>query len=200
MKLLKQTLIGSAMLILLAACGGETQAPAAGDDGWQTLLASDNLDGWATLGDANWRFEDGAIVADQSSDPSYIVTEETYSDYELELDFWVDTDANSGVFIRCANPGEITDTSCYEVNIFDTRPDQTYRTGGIVNIAAPAEFIYTGGQWNSYRIVANGPSLQVELNGRALVDVEDSQLSSGPIALQYGTGIVKFRNVRLRSL
>jgi hypothetical protein len=97
-------------------------------------------------------------------------------------------------------PSVISDTSCYEANIFDTRTDQTYRTGGIVNVAEPAEFVYTGGQWNRYRLRAEGQRLQVELNGRALVDVEDGQLASGPIALQYGTGTVKFRNVRVRTL
>ena len=33
-----------------------------------------------------------------------------------------------------------------------------------------------------------------------MVDVEDSQFASGPIALQYGAGVVKFRNVRVREL
>jgi hypothetical protein len=46
----------------------------------------------------------------------------------------------------------------------------------------------------------NGNRLQVTLNGRDLIDVEDSQFASGPIALQYGSGIVRFRNVRIRPL
>src|SRR5690606_22166862 len=92
----------------------------------------------------------------------------------------------------------IADTSCYEANIFDTRPDQTYRTGSIVNVAEPAEFVYTGGQWNRLRITADGARLQVVLNGRQMVDTKDSRFSSGPIALQYGSGQVMFRNVRIR--
>jgi hypothetical protein len=102
------------------------------------------------------------------------------------------------VFVRCQDAGTIADTSCYEVNIFDTRPDQTYRTGSIVNVAEPAEFVYTGGQWNRVKITADGPRLQVTLNGRPMVDTRDSRFSTGPIALQYGAGTVMFRNVRIR--
>ena len=86
------------------------------------------------------------------------------------------------------------------MNIYDTRPDQTYRTGGIVHIAAPTSVITTGGRWNTYEIVAQGPRLRVTLNGTQTVDVADSQFADGPIALQYGAGVVKFRNVRVRRL
>ncbi len=112
----------------------------------------------------------------------------SFTNFDLELEFWVDTAANSGVFLRCQDSGTITDTSCYEANIFDTRPDQTYRTGSIVNVAEPAEFVYTGGQWNRLKITAAGTRLQVTLNDRAMVDTQDSRFSSGPIALQYGAG------------
>ena len=94
----------------------------------------------------------------------------------------------------------MTDRNSYEVNIYDTRADQSYRTGGIVHIASPTSVINAGGQWNTYEITAQGERLRVTLNGTEVVDVEDSQFASGPIALQYGAGVVKFRNVRLRTL
>ena len=49
-------------------------------------------------------------------------------------------------------------------------------------------------------ITARGDRLQVTLNGTQVVDVRDTQFSDGPIALQYGAGVVKFRNVRVRTL
>jgi hypothetical protein len=57
-----------------------------------------------------------------------------------------------------------------------------------------------GGQWNIYEITAQGPHLIVTLNGTRTVDVLDNKLSRGPIALQYGAGVVKFRKVEIRPL
>lgn len=166
--------------------------------GWTTLFDGSTLDGWNPIGDANWELADGAVQADSGS--GFLVTPRSYGDFELTLEFWVDEPANSGIFIRCADPETVTDRNSYEVNIYDTRADQTYRTGGIVHIASPASVINAGGQWNSYEITARGSRLQVTLNGEELVDVEDTQFAEGPIALQYGGGVVKFRNVRIREL
>ena len=103
-------------------------------DGWTTLFDGSSLDGWRVLGDANWELEDGAVQADSGA--GFLVTEDSYADFELSLEFWVNEPANSGIFIRCADPASVTDRNSYEVNIYDTRPTQTYRTGGIVPIAS----------------------------------------------------------------
>jgi hypothetical protein len=184
-------------LVLLAACGGRGSDTDA--ERWRTLLDGSSLSGWDVVGDANWHVADRAVRADRSTAASFLVSDDSFADFELELEFWVDSAANSGVFLRCQDAGAIADTSCYEVNIFDARPDQTYRTGSIVNVAEPAEFVYTGGQWNRMKIAADGSRLQVTLNGRAMVDTKDSRFSSGPIALQYAAGAVGFRNVRIRA-
>jgi hypothetical protein len=141
--------------------------------------------------------EGDAVSADLGS--GMLVTKQPYTDFDLDAEFWVDAPANSGIFIRCPNAEEIGAASCYEVNIFDTRPDQTYRTGAIVNVAAPQVQLYTGGRWNRYEISADGPRLHVVLNGEVTVDTEDTQHSSGYIGFQYGAGIVKFRNIRIRT-
>ena len=186
----------------LLSIGVLTLQPVAGvtgqAGGWTTLFDGSSLNGWNVLGDANWELADDAVGAD--SGRGFLVTEDSYTDFELTLEFWVDEPANSGIFIRCADSQSVRDTNAYEVNIYDTRADQTYRTGGIVHIAAPTSVINSGGQWNTYEIVARGPRLTVTLNGTQTVDVEDTQFADGPIALQYGAGIVKFRNVRIRPL
>ena len=186
---------------LLVVVGfGSPLVPAAASQSaqWTTLFDGSNLDAFTPIGDANWRLEDGAVQANSGS--GFLVTNESYADFELNLEFWVDEPANSGIFIRCADPQSVNDRNSYEVNIYDTRADQTYRTGGIVHIAPPANVIMTGGQWNSYEILARGSRLTVTLNGQPMVDIEDTQFTDGPIALQYGAGTVKFRNVTIRPL
>ena len=167
--------------------------------GWTALFDGSNLNNFNPIGNANWEIVDGAAGADSGS--GFLVTKESYDDFELTLEFWVDEPANSGIFIRCADPSSVNDRNSYEVNIYDTRADQTYRTGGIVHIAAPNSVIMTGGKWNSYAIKAQGSRLMVTLNGEEMVDVEDSQFANGPIALQYNArGQVRFRNVKIKTL
>ena len=192
----------SSMLVLgICLVGLVSVAPVqdvSAQGGWTTLFDGSNLNNFNPIGDANWEIADGAVGADSGS--GFLVTKESYGDFELTLEFWVDEPANSGIFVRCADATSVTDRNSYEVNIYDTRADQTYRTGGIVHIAAPNSVIMTGGKWNSYEIKAEGSRLMVALNGEEMVDVQDTQFSDGPIALQYGLGIVKFRNVRVRGL
>lgn len=193
--------LGTVLLALLGACSGGGNGgggPQPDEDGWLTLFNGEDLSYWSVVGDGNWHVEDGAMTATESPEASFLVSEMSFADFDLGLEFWVNAEANSGVFIRCADPQSIGATSCYEINIFDTRADQTYRTGSIVDVAEPSEFIYTGGQWNRYEISAVGDHLEVTLNGRKVVDVEDSRHMAGPIALQHGSGTVRFRNVRIR--
>ena len=172
--------------------------------GWVTLFdgTEATLGNWDRLGGANWRIEDRAVVADKSSTKgaSFLVSKNSYKDFELRVEFWVNDAANSGIFMRCKDPKAITDRTCYEANIFDQRPDPSYGTGAIVHRAVVNPMPKAGGRWNVYEISALGPEVTVTLNGAVTVHMRDSELPSGPIALQYGTGVVKFRRVEIRPL
>src|SRR3989304_4723175 len=76
----------------------------------------------------------------------------------------------------------------------------SYGTGAIVHIAAVSPMPKAGGKWNTYDITVKGTRLTVTLNGVRTADVEDSKLPSGPIALQYHAGVVKFRKVQIKPL
>ena len=187
---------------LVAGVAGLYHPPAVSGqtaDGWVTLFDGSSTANFTQVGDANWRIDDWAVGADSGA--GHLVTRDSYSDFDLTLEFWVSPDANSGVFIRASDPQMISAENAYEVNIFDTRPDQTYRTGGIVNLVAPSEIITTGDRWNTYQIIARGSEFTVILNGRRVVaGARDDRLTSGPITFQYGAGVVRFRNIRIRPL
>jgi len=187
-------LIGTAVLYAGAASGES--------DGWITLLDSTNKGEWSEVGKANWDMKDGALVADKldGKDLSYLVSKNSYKDFEIRAEFWVDDAANSGIFIRCGQSDKIDSKICYEVNIFDKRPDPTYGTGAIVDVAKVDPIPKAAGKWNTYEITARGPHLTVVLNGQKTADVDDSKHLSGPFALQYGSGVVKFRKVQIKPL
>ena len=171
--------------------------------GWTKLIdGTKGMDNFNVVGQADWAAVDGAIQATKGgTTPSYLVSKDSYKDFTIKVEFWASDNANSGVFLRCQNPREITDENCYEANIFDTRPDPTYGTGAIVKVAKlTAPMIKAGGKWNTYEITVQGQRLVLVLNGVTTVDVQDSKLASGPVALQWGSGTIKFRMVEIRKL
>ena len=191
----------TAGLVLGAAalCAGS----ASGDDGWKTLIDNGKKGDWSEVGKANWEMKDGILTADklEGKDLAYLVSKDSYGDFQIRAEIWVDDEANSGIFIRCEKRDAMNGKDCYEVNIFDKRPDPSYGTGAIVNTAKVDPMPKAGGKWNVMEITAQGPHLVVVLNGQKTADVQDSKhLNAGPIALQYGSGVVKFRLVKIKAL
>jgi len=175
-------------------------APVLARSAFRQLFDGRTLQGWTPVGDANWRVERGLITAD-SGPMSFLLSRESWRDFELRTEFRVSPDANSGIFIRCTDRTAISPATAYEVNIFDTRPDPTYGTGAIVNLAAVSPMPRAGGRWNVMRIRARGDRFDVALNGRTTVaNARDAAHREGPLALQYGAGTVRFRRVEIRSL
>jgi hypothetical protein len=191
--------IVAAVAILSISGGAQRSLGAQGQGGWTTLFDGTSLKGWNRVGDANWEIVDRTVQATKGA-TSFLVTPASYGDFQITLEFWTSDDANSGVFIRCQDPNNITATNAYEVNIYDTRPDPAYRTGAIVDVAKPMLNLNAGGRWNTFDITARGTKLIVIMNGMKTVDVDHKGHARGPIALQYGAGTVRFRNVRIRTL
>ena len=192
--------------LMLAACSSmPSWVPGSG---WTTLIDGEKgMDNFVPVGDANWRPEGGAIVADKGKG-GFLLSKESYGDFQLRIEFWAAHDANSGIYMRCSDPKNLTDKTCYEANIFDQRPDQTYATGGIVHRGKVMQPVKAGGKWNVYEITAKGSTLSVLLNGTKTSEIGNVEFPRGPIALQYGTlppsgapgGVIKFRKVQIRSL
>lgn len=175
--------------------------PGEAADGWILLFNGKTLDGWSPVGNAKWKVEDGTIAAVAVQGPSYLRTNRQFTNFQLRADFWGEKSTNSGVFLRCpaSDSATINQRSCYEVNIFD--PHETFPTGSVVDVRRIEGTPDTAGRWNSYEILADGPRLLVKMNGKVTVDTRDGKLTGGTIALQsFGSGLIKFRNVKIRPL
>lgn len=166
--------------------------------GWINLFDGSSLDNWNVIGNANWRLMDGVVLADKGT--GFLVSKNSYTDFQIRAEFWVDEEANSGIFLRCSDPQNITAMNAYEVNIFDKRPDPSYGTGAIVDVAKPSTMLKAAGRWNTYEITAQGSHFTVILNGTKTVDVQDTKHDRGPVGLQYAAGVVKFRKVQIKPL
>lgn len=170
--------------------------------GWVILLDGKNMGDWDRIGETNWRLEDGAVVADQkpAKDTAHLVSKAKYKDFEIYAEFWASDDANSGIFLRCSDPKNPNARTCYEVNIFDQRPDPSYGTGAIVYYAEVNPMPKAGGKWNTFEITAKGRQITVMLNGQKTADIHNGMWTEGPFTLQYGQGVMKFRKVAIKPL
>jgi hypothetical protein len=176
--------------------------------GWQTLIDGERgMENFNRIGDANWRPEGGAIVADRGKG-GFLMSKQEYGDFQLRVEFWAADNANSGIYMHCSDLKNVTDKTCHEANIFDQRPDQTFATGGIVHLGKVLQPVKAGGKWNTYEITAQGRKITVVLNGTKTAEIDNAQFLKGPIGLQYGTlppkgepgGAIKFRKLAIRPL
>jgi hypothetical protein len=176
--------------------------------GWRLLFDGTTTKGWAPTGNADWTVTDGAVG--YTTGRGVLATTDSYTNFELKVDFWAAKNANSGIFLRCTPVNG--STAFYEINIFDSHA--TGPTGSIIGVkpGSPVTNVHsvlpnrpnTAEKWNSYDITADGSHLVVKLNGTVTSDAVDSVLNlvSGPIQLQAGgpdgPGPAKFRNIKIR--
>ncbi len=190
----------------LAGLAGLGGCASAGPGAWTTLLDGAGLKdmagvaGWSAIGQGNWSVQDGTVQG-QNGKAGFLVSQGSYTDFELRAEFWADAPANSGIFLRCQDAKKVGSDNAYEVNIFDQRPDPSYGTGAIVDVvkvAQPAP--QAANRWNTYEISARGDHMVVILNGKQTAEGHDGRWRSGPIALQSAAGTIRFRKVQIRAL
>ena len=196
--------VAVAAALALASCSQmETMMGASG--GWETLFDGKGMDNFEPVGDANWRIENGLLVADKGQ--GYLLTKKSYKDFTIRAEFYAEPDTNSGIFIRCDNRKTLGAVNCYEFNIWDTRPGQDYRTGGIVDTGKVTQKVDAGGKWNTFVVTAKGDHLVSELNGVKVAEARNGKHSEGPFALQRFNGNdktspipIKWRKVQIKPL
>lgn len=175
--------------------------------GWKLLFDGSTLKGWEAHASSatepaatTWRGVDGAILCDGDR-RGWLGTDDMFSDYNLKIQFRAGGKINSGVFLRSQKTGGIPAETGYELQIWDFRP--TYKTGALVNAidAEPSKVL--ADQWNSYEVTADGNHFVVVLNGKKVLDGNDSKHSSGVVGLQYNAGSggkVEFRNIKIKPI
>ena len=198
------TALAALLLVGFIAINGAPTANSQTGDGWIQLFDGKTMDGWTPSNDnVNWRVEDGALVADKSKGKggNHLVTKNAYKDHMIYAEFWTSDDANSGIFVRCDPKQPIGAKVCYEVNIFDTRPDPSlrhrldrllHRSGA--RCRRPAA---SGIPSKSPRRAATSPCRSTASRPRTSTTVLFDQ---GHFTLQYGGGVVKFRKVAVKPL
>ena len=185
------------------------------------LFNGKNLTGWTQKnGTASYRVEGNTIVGKtaEGSPNSFLCTDELYGDFILEFEVKVDRALNSGVQIRSQCKGGSADgrVNGPQVEISnDKMAGYVYgeAAGGWMTPDADRKphDTFQDGKWNSYRVIAKGPSIKTWINGQQISDlVHEDRYKSHPrgfIGLQvHGIGRgqgpyeVRWRNLLLQDL
>jgi hypothetical protein len=197
--------------------------PGADHDSWIDLFDGVSLNGWIRRGgDAEYRVEDGCIVGrTKPNQPNtFLCTEREFGDFELEFEFKVARELNSGVQIRSHSRPEFKNGRVHGWQI-EIDPSPRGWTAGLYDEGrrgwlqspaddAPSKIAFIQDDWNRVRVVAQGTRIRTWLNEVPVVDFVDlapEADASGFIGLQvHGVGArvdpleVRWRRLRLREL
>lgn len=169
-------------------------------EGWISLFDGKSLFGWDVPTISNWHVEGDAIVVD-SGEKSLLLTPFDLDDFELRCDFHLSAGGNSGLFLRTALNAANPATDTYELNICDGHP--THKTGSLVARHVAENVPAVEDAWHSFRVLCEGPRIQVWLDGQQIVDFTDTSEAvrlTGRLGLQMNQGRAAYRNVCIRPL
>ncbi len=249
-------LLGALLLLSLPACGDtsapnntgtapETPEPASPIQhntlseaevaaGWQLLFNGKDLSGWHNYGKtgvgSGWKIdEEGSLYLDPSlEDGGDIVSDASFSNYELLLDWKISDCGNSGIIYNVIED----DRSQYpwqtgpEMQILDNKchPDaalENHQAASLYDMIAVSErTVLPANEWNRVKLIVTNGHSEHWLNGKKVVEYPNQgtewetmiaaskfkdmplfgKSSSGKISLQDHSDKVSFRNIKIRSV
>src|SRR5262245_27690622 len=99
---MRTTVVVIALAFAAIAVAGPVPASAQAAGGWTNLFNGRDLSNWNVTGNADWRVADGVIEATKAR--GFLLTKESYTDFEMHADVWVTADSNGGILFRITKP------------------------------------------------------------------------------------------------
>ena len=236
--------------IVATACGpGEEQAELTEPNtltaaeqaaGWRLLFDGETTNGWRgynneSFPEVGWEVADGNLIVlasdgEEEGNGGDIITEATFDNFELSLEFLLSPVANSGILYRVVeSEGEpiwhnapeyqvLDDTAYIEMGTMDMfkhlTGDNYDLHASVVTASKPI------GEWNHARIVVNGAHVEHWLNGMQTVAYElwtpeweelvrgskfadypgYGRATRGHIGLQDHGHTLRYRNIKIRPI
>ncbi len=162
------------------------------------LFNGKDLTGWHAMGNKNqWVAEDGILRSPHSG--ANLVTDQTFNDFKLHIEFRYPKESNSGVYLR----------GRYEVQIEDSKGKEATKDylGAVYGFIAPTEQVAKDpGEWQSYDITLTGRMVTVIANGITVIcnreipgitggAINSKEEDPGPLLIQGDHGPVDYRNI-----
>ncbi len=184
------------MISVLTGCSEETQK----EPQWISLFNETDLSGWHIVGgEATYEVVDGIIVGSTAlhTENTFLVSDEQYDNFILELDVRVSDLLNSGIQIRSNTDPAYRDGRFhgYQAEIDPDPVRARFWSGGIYDEARrgwlypldwnpDARTAFKNGEWNKFRIEAIGNHIKTWINDVPVANLWDEYDSIGHIGLQ----------------
>ena len=174
-----------------------SRAPAWGKP--QRLFNGKDLTGWRALGENQWVAANGMLRSPHSG--SNLVTERTFGDFKLHVEFRYPKGSNSGVYLRGRHEVQVEDD--------EGESPMTEHFAGIYGFIAPTELVARPlGEWNTYDVTLVGRMVTVVANGKTVIcnreipgitggALDSNEGAPGPLLLQGDHGPIEYRNIVL---
>jgi len=176
----KAALLAGAWLLAAGVSSDVSAQGAAPKAKWHTLFEGKMLDtfrGWRSEGmPEGWHVVDGTLAKEGAVDD--LVTKEQFGNFELEIDWKIGKEGNSGVFYRATREYDHIYWSGPEYQLLDdaNAPDGRSRltaAGAAYGLyGPPAGVVKPFGEWNKTRIIVNGDHVEHWLNGQRVVEYD----------------------------
>lgn len=169
-----------------------------------------DLTGWTIHGTEKWYVENGELICESGPDKEYgyLSTNKNYDNFILDLNFKLEANGNSGVFIRSGIEG--VKISGWQVEVAPQAEKtagiyESYGRGWLIKPKSADTVAFKPVEWNHMRIRAVGDEITTWLNGRQMVFLKDEKIGRGKgfIALQIhnGGGIkVRWKDIEIKEL
>ena len=177
-----------ALTILTFAVLGFNQVQA--QEKWISLFDGKTTNGWHTFGKSSageaWKVEDGAIMFDPNNKVNGrivgggdIVTNESFTNFHLQLEWKISKNGNSGIIFFVQNdPSKYKNTwhTGPEMQVLDNdgHPDSkiiSHRAGNLYDLIVGDESgVKPSEEWNQVDIIVNKGTLVMKLNGVTTVN------------------------------
>lgn len=199
-----------AVAILLVTMAGAAVA--------EPLFDGQTFAGWEGDTTATWRIEDGVITAGslarRQAKNDFLCTTKRYGDFELTLKIKLtgtEGFVNSGIQFRSERVPNHHEVRGYQADfgaghdggLYDESRRNKFLAKPTAEVLAKAS---RPGEWNEYRIRAEGPRIRLWLNGVETVDWTETDAAiprTGVIALQIHGGAVaevRFKDIMIQEL
>jgi hypothetical protein len=164
---------------------------------WHSLFNGKDLSGWTPMNDGVFSATNGVIHL--ASGMGWLRTERQYTNLVFEAEWRaLQTNYNSGFFLRAGLDGKPFPTDVWQVNLKETALGSLLKGAKTVQPSTTPALPLN--QWFKFRMELSGRKLVLDVNGQRAWEFNDLDAAPGYLGLQAEAKAFDFRNLRVQEL